>query len=281
MKVNYMVELNRLNRWEMTNPLNPTEYKLLLKLLDMANMEEFPDEIRVSSSLLKALVGCSEASLRRARQRLVACGRIACRAHHGEAAIYALNYFSSANAAFLDAAGEQPSREQSDAPGDASCDTSRDESRDGCCDASCDASSGGENRENATNSSVSSYTYKTRPDQTKPDQTEEEIYPTIREDARAGGGKEKRLREMAAYIVETHPTFAAEREAFAALIADRRYDVRAVMEALDRTEKRSEREKLESPRAYFVALLADWRNRCSGPAAGGARVHFARPDSSD
>ena len=25
MKVNYMVELNRLNRWEMTNPLNPTE----------------------------------------------------------------------------------------------------------------------------------------------------------------------------------------------------------------------------------------------------------------
>ena len=64
MKVNYMVELNRLNRWEMTNPLNPTEYKLLLKLLDMANMEEFPDEIRVSSSLLKALVGCSEASLR-------------------------------------------------------------------------------------------------------------------------------------------------------------------------------------------------------------------------
>ena len=163
MKVNYMVELNRLNRWEMTNPLNPTEYKLLLKLLDMANMEEFPDEIRVSSSLLKALVGCSEASLRRARQRLVACGRIACRAHHGEAAIYALNYFSSANAAFLDAAGEQPTREQSDAPGDASCDTSRDESRDGCCDASCDASSGGENRENATNSSVSSYTYKTRP----------------------------------------------------------------------------------------------------------------------
>ena len=57
MKVNYMVELNRLNRWEMTNPLNPTEYKLLLKLLDMANMEEFPDEIRVSSSLLLALVG--------------------------------------------------------------------------------------------------------------------------------------------------------------------------------------------------------------------------------
>ena len=53
------------------------------------------------------------------------------------------------------------------------------------------------------------------------------------------------------------------------------------MEALDRTEKRSEREKLESPRAYFVALLADWRNRCGGPAAGGARVHFARPDSSD
>ena len=86
--------------------------------------------------------------------------------------------------------------ELSDAPGDASCDTScdtsRDESRDGCCDASCDASSGGENRENATNSSVSSYPYKTRPDQTKPDQTEEEIYPTIREDARAGGGKEKR-----------------------------------------------------------------------------------------
>ena len=264
MKVNYMVELNRLNRWEMTNPLNPTEYKLLLKLLDMANMEEFPDEIRVSSSLLKALVGCSEASLRRARQRLVACGRIACRAHHGEAAIYALNYFSSANAAFLDAAGEQ-----SDAPGDVSCDESR------------DGSSGGENRENATNSPVSSYTYKTRPDQTKPDQTEEEIYPTIREDARAGGGKEKRLREMAAYIVETHPTFAAEREAFAALIADRRYDARAVMEALDRTEKRSEREKLESPRAYFVALLADWRNRCGGPAAGDARVHFARPDSRD
>ena len=69
------------------------------------------------------------------------------------------------------------------------------------------------------------------------------------------------MREMAAYIVGTHQTFAAEREAFLALVADRRYDARTVMEALDRTEKRSERERLDSPRAYFVALLADWRNR--------------------
>ena len=284
MKVNYMVELNRLNRWEMTNPLNPTEYKLLLKLLDMANTEEFPEEIRVSSSLLKALVGCSEASLRRARQRLVACGRIACRANHGEAAIYALNYFSASNAAFYDAADEQP---------DASRDTSRDECRgascDGSPDASYDGSSDGENRENATVSAVSSYTYKTRPEQTKPDQNEEEVYPTIREDARAGSGKDRRLREMAAYIVETHPTFAAEREAFAALIADRRYDAQTVMEALDRTEKRCEREKLESPRAYFVALLADWRNRqpycfhAASRTVGGADIPASsrtQPDSS-
>ena len=49
MKVNYMVELNRLNRWEMTNPLNPTEYKLMLKLLHMANMGEFPEDMRVGT----------------------------------------------------------------------------------------------------------------------------------------------------------------------------------------------------------------------------------------
>ncbi len=255
MKVNYMAELNRLNHWEMTNPLNPTEYKLLLKLLDMANRETFPEDMRVSTGLLKALVGCSEASLLRARRRLVECGRISCRAHHGEAAIYAINYFSAANPAFSERA-DQSAEQSADETPDAYCDGSRGASPEACC--------GGENRENATALAVSSYSDKTRPEQTIPDQTEEEIYPTIEEGARAGvrnGRKEKRLREMAAYIVRTHPTFAAERKAFLELIADRRYDAGVIMAALDRTEKRSERETLESPRAYFIALLADWRNR--------------------
>ena len=255
MKVNYMAELNRLNHWEMTNPLNPTEYKLLLKLLDMANREMFPEDMRVSTGLLKALVGCSEASLLRARRRLVECGRISCRAHHGEAAIYAINYFSAANPAFSEATDESTGKSADETP-DAYCDGSRGASPEACCD--------GENRENATILAVSSYSDKTRPEQTIPDQTEEEIYPTIEEGVRAGGvngRKEKRLREMAAYIVATHPTFAAERKAFMALIADRRYDAGVIMAALDRTEKRSERETLESPRAYFVSLLTDWRNR--------------------
>ncbi len=255
MRVNYMAELNRLNRWEMTNPLNPTEYKLLLKLLDMANMEGFPEDMRVSNGLLKALVGCSEATLLRARRRLIACGRIACRANRGEGAIYAINYFSAANPAFRDAAG------QPDETAAADCDGTCDGTYDGTCDGTCDGGCDGKNRKNATISAVSSYTDKTRPDQTIPDQKEEETYPTTKEDARARGRKEKRMREMAAYIVGTHQTFAAEREAFLALVADRRYDARTVMEALDRTEKRSERERLDSPRAYFVALLADWRNR--------------------
>ena len=267
MKVNYMVELNRLNRWEMTNPLNPTEYKLMLKLLHMANMGEFPEDMRVGNSLLKALVGCSEASLLRARRRLIACGRISCRANHGEAAIYAINYFSAANPAFC--AETLPDESPDETP-----DASYDGSSDVCCDS--------ENRENATYLAVSSYTDKTRPEQTIPNQKEEEIYPTRKEDVRACGRKEKRLRETAAYIVETHPTFAAEREAFLALIADRRHDAEAVMEALDRTEKRSEREKLESPRAYFVALLADWRNRqlCCFQTASRAATRRAVPASS-
>ncbi len=247
MKVNYLLEINRLHRWEMTNPLKPAEFKLLMKLLDLANSQDFPEELRVTTSLLKGLMGCSESSLLRARAQLIESGRISCRAHQSEATIYAINYFSIANPAFC-ATGEWP-------------DERPEGSSDGSSEGSPDGSSDGENRINATDLAVSSIIRKTKPNQTKPDQTDEEVYPTIEEGARAASGKENRLREMAAYIVGTHPAFAAERDAFLALIQDRRYDARAVMEALDRTEKRCERADLASPRAYFVALLADWRNR--------------------
>lgn len=259
MKVNYLLEINRLHRWEMTNPLKPAEFKLLMKLLDLANSQDFPEELRVTTSLLKGLMGCSESSLLRARAQLIESGRISCRAHQSEATIYAINYFSIANPAFC-ATGEWPDERpegSSDGSPDGSCDGSSEGSLEGSPDGSCD----GENRINATDLAVSSIIRKTKPNQTKPDQTDEEVYPTIEEGARAASGKENRLREMAAYIVGTHPAFAAERDAFLALIQDRRYDARAVMEALDRTEKRCERADLASPRAYFVALLADWRNR--------------------
>ena len=50
MKVNYLLEINRLHRWEMTNPLKPAEFKLLMKLLDLANSQDFPEELRVTCS---------------------------------------------------------------------------------------------------------------------------------------------------------------------------------------------------------------------------------------
>lgn len=74
MSVNYLIEINALDDWELTHPLSATAYKVMRKLLYLANKERFPEKITVANTVLMSLVGCSEDSLIKARNQLIQAG---------------------------------------------------------------------------------------------------------------------------------------------------------------------------------------------------------------
>lgn len=94
MDVNYLIEINGLNDWEFGNPLSATAYKVMCKLLFLANRQRFPEQIKVSNTSLCALVGCSENSLLAARQQLIQRGLIEYKGKKQHTPIYTIHYFS-------------------------------------------------------------------------------------------------------------------------------------------------------------------------------------------
>ena len=94
MDVNYLIEINGLNDWEFGNPLSATAYKVMCKLLFLANRQRFPEQIKVSNTSLCALVGCSENSLLAARQQLIQRGLIDYKGKKQHTPIYTIHYFS-------------------------------------------------------------------------------------------------------------------------------------------------------------------------------------------
>ena len=94
MSVNYLLEINALNDWELTNPIGDTAYKVLCKLYYLANKERFPEWIRVSNGMLMSLVGCSEKSLIAARNKLIQNGRIVYKGQKKLTPMYSIRYFS-------------------------------------------------------------------------------------------------------------------------------------------------------------------------------------------
>ena len=95
MSVNYIIEVNGLDDWEFGNPLSATAYKVMRKLLYLANKQRFPEQIKVSNTGLCALVGCSENSLIAARQQLIAYGLIDYRGRKKQTPVYTIHYFSN------------------------------------------------------------------------------------------------------------------------------------------------------------------------------------------
>ncbi len=94
MSVNYLVEINSLDDWELTHPLSETAYKLMRKLQYLANKERFPRTISVPNSMLIAMVGCSKDSLIRARNQLIQEGLIHYKGQKRLCPLYEIQYFS-------------------------------------------------------------------------------------------------------------------------------------------------------------------------------------------
>lgn len=94
MDVNYLVEINGLDDWEMGNPLSATAYKVMRKLLMLANRQRFPERIAVTNTSLCFLVGCSENSLLAARQQLIQRGLIDYKGKKKQTPVYTIHYFS-------------------------------------------------------------------------------------------------------------------------------------------------------------------------------------------
>lgn len=94
MGVNYLVEINALDDWELTHPLNPTAYKVMRKLLYLANKERFPERMNVPNTVLMSIVGCSEDSLAKARNQLIQAGLIVYKGQKKITPLYTIRYFS-------------------------------------------------------------------------------------------------------------------------------------------------------------------------------------------
>lgn len=95
MSVNYLIEINALDDWELTHPLSATAYKVMRKLLYLANKERFPERMTVPNGVLMSLVGCSEDSLIKARNQLIQAGLIAYKGQKKLTPLYMLRYFSA------------------------------------------------------------------------------------------------------------------------------------------------------------------------------------------
>lgn len=95
MSVNYLIEINALDDWELTHPLSANAYKVMRKLLYLANKERFPERISVANTVLMSLVGCSEDSLIKARNQLIQAGLIAYKGQKKVTPIYTICYFSN------------------------------------------------------------------------------------------------------------------------------------------------------------------------------------------
>ena len=95
MSVNYLIEINALDDWELTHPLSATAYKVLRKLLYLANKERFPERISVSNGVLMSLAGCSEDSLIKARNQLIQYGLISYKGQKKVTPVYMIAYFSN------------------------------------------------------------------------------------------------------------------------------------------------------------------------------------------
>ena len=94
MDVNYLIEINGLDDWEFGNPLSATAYKVMRKLLMIANRQRFPERIPISNTRLCFLVGCTEKSLIAARQQLIQRGLIDYKGKKKQTPVYTIHYFS-------------------------------------------------------------------------------------------------------------------------------------------------------------------------------------------
>ena len=108
MSVNYLIEINSLDDWELTHNLSATAYKLMRKLQYLANKERFPRTLSVSNSVLIGMVGCSKDGLIRAREQLIDAGLIRYRGHKRCCPQYELQYFSGRRDGAKSAAATYP-----------------------------------------------------------------------------------------------------------------------------------------------------------------------------
>jgi len=97
MSVNYLIEIIRMDEWEFSHPISATAYKMMHKLLSLANMERFPEWIKIPNARLTAMVGCTESTLAAARLTLIQEGLIEYKKKgkgKGATCWYKIHYFS-------------------------------------------------------------------------------------------------------------------------------------------------------------------------------------------
>ena len=95
MSVNYLIEIDALDDWEMTHPLYATAYKVMRKLQYLACKECFPEKISVPNTVLMTLVGCKEDALINARNNLIQAGLITYDGKKKKTPVYRIQYFSN------------------------------------------------------------------------------------------------------------------------------------------------------------------------------------------
>lgn len=97
MSVNYLIEIIRMDEWEFSHPISANAYKMWHKLLSIANMQRFPEWIKIPNARLTAMVGCTECTLAAARLTLIQEGLIEYKKKgkgKGATCWYRINYFS-------------------------------------------------------------------------------------------------------------------------------------------------------------------------------------------
>lgn len=95
MSINYILEINALDEWELTHPLHATTYKVMRKLQYLACKECFPEKISVPNTVLMTLVGCKEDALINARNNLIQAGLITYDGKKKKTPVYRIQYFSN------------------------------------------------------------------------------------------------------------------------------------------------------------------------------------------
>lgn len=291
MSVNYLIEINGLDDWELTHPIPATAYKFMRKLQYLANKERFPERITVSNGLLMSMIGCSEDSLIKARNWLIQAGLIAYKGQKKLTPIYTIRYFSQ-NPVYnsklqsyeqgIKRGNEQGNGrgiERGNEQGTYINKTKGNESRENLRRSDEDTATtiNASPEDEPMGSSLLRYrSYTNKPllvqERTRALNTDErqisEVFPPRTQPLTMREGRE--LMSIQAFLdinADAGELFAERRKVLDTILASSRFPMELVSEAISMTVTRNSRYPLDNPVAYMLKLLFDWEERDIGTVA--------------
>lgn len=238
MSVNYLIEINGLDDWELTHPIPATAYKLMRKLQYLANKERFPVRISVPNGLLISMIGCSEDSLLRARNCLIQNGLISYKGQKKLTPIYEIHYFSLQVDNNPQFAGINQGINR------------------GINQGINQGISRGINQGTYINKTKErEETIQPLPERGRADALPEREGPLSLSDQRLLMGLRVWLEKVPKGL------FDGYEQQMERLLNTSRFPVQLICEALERTELRNGRAALDNPMAYAMTLLCDWESK--------------------